>query len=192
MGSNRGDPRPDSEQKSGDDDRWSIRVELLSPTHVRTKFTCGHDSLDRFVREFAAQNARNGVSQTFVAVERGADRVLGYYSLAAGKVEATAIPERLRKRLPRYPIPVVLLGRLAVDSTRRGMGLGEYLLLDAMARSVRVANSIGVHALEVVAIDAAAAAFYRKYGFVDLTDAPEGRHLFLPIETIAKLKLPVP
>lgn len=170
-------------------DPWPYVVETLVPSHDRTTFSCGHESLDRFIREFASQNVRTGVSQTFVAVRAGETRVRGYYALSAGKVEATAIPEGQRKRLSRSPIPVVHLGRLAVDASARGHGLGEHLLLDAISRTVRVAKSIGVHALEVVAIDAAAIEFYRKYGFVELAEDAEGRRLYLPIETLKKLGL---
>ena len=94
------------------------------------------------------------------------------------------IPE---KRLPRYPIPVVHLGRLAVDMRYQGKGLGEFLLMDALRRTQLVSEQIGVYAVEVRAIDEAARQFYLKYGFTELKD--DKLHLYLPISVIRKLSL---
>jgi GNAT superfamily N-acetyltransferase len=92
------------------------------------------------------------------------------------------LPEDTSRKLPKHPVPVVLLARLAVDQCAQGKGLGEQLLLDAFQRSLDLSISLGVHAVEVVAINDAAAAFYSKYGFVPLLDEP--LHLYLPIATI--------
>jgi len=116
--------------------------------------------------------------------------VRGYYAIAAGSVTFEQFPSKQRKRLPKYPIPVALLGRLAVDSQFQGRGLGKLLLLDALAKILRTSDSIGIHAVEVKAIDEAAKQFYLKYGFVELTD--DQRHLYLPISTIRRLDLPEP
>lgn len=163
------------------------RIEELSADHDRSAFSCGHDSLDDFLKKFAGQNQKSGISKTYVAVRPEAQRVSGYYSLSAGAVHFKDIPEDLRKRLPKYPVPVAHLGRLAVDVTAQGQRLGELLLMDALTRIVRAANSIGIHAVEVVAIDESAKRFYIKYGFAALLDDPH--HLYLSIKTLRKARL---
>jgi GNAT superfamily N-acetyltransferase len=98
------------------------------------------------------------------------------------------LPRGEAKGLPRIDVPVVLLGRLAVDRSMHGQGLGTFLLLDALRRCQRLADEVGVRAVEVDALDATARAFYLKYGFIPLEDDPN--HLFLPMSTIRKLNLP--
>ena len=134
---------------------------------------------------YAGQNRKTGISRTYVAVRAGRSTVDGYYAVSAGAVAFQDIPEALRKRLPGYPVPVAHLGRLAVDASSQGQGLGELLLLDALARILRAADSIGIHAVEVVAIDDTAKRFYLKYGFTQLLDDPH--HLYLSIKTLKKL-----
>lgn len=164
---------------------WSI--EELGPAHDRAAFSCGHASLDEFLRIYAGQNQKTGVSRTFVAVRPGHKVVLGYYSLAAGSVNLGDLTDEQRKRLPRYPVPVATLGRLAVDTTVQGQGLGSELLVDALCRVNRADRSIGIHAVEVVAIDQSAKGFYLKYGFTELRDDPH--HLFISLKTVRKLGL---
>lgn len=117
-----------------------------------------------------------------MAVPPGESRVVGYYTLAAGAVVFEHLPTDASKKLPKHPVPVVLLARLAVDQSFQGKGLGERLLLDALQRSLDLSAGLGVHAVEVDALDDAAAAFYRKYGFTPLLDDP--LHLYLPIVTV--------
>jgi len=164
------------------------RVEDLNSGHDRAGFSCGQPSLDDFIKQYASQNQKSGVSRTIVALgATDTARVRGYYSLAAGSVAMEAIPAELRKRLPKYPVPVAHLGRLAADKSAQGQGLGSFLLIDALRRIERAANSIGVHAVEVVAIDDAAKNFYLKYGFVELAD--DRHHLYLPLSVVRKLGL---
>ncbi|MEO6363445.1 MAG: GNAT family N-acetyltransferase [Caldimonas sp.] len=165
--------------------RWAI--EELGSDHDRAAFSCGHESLDNFLKQFASQNQKTGVSRTFVALTPGERIVRGYYSLAAGSVRVTDLNEEQRKRLPRYPVPVAHLGRLAVDQSVQGQGLGSYLLIDALCRVDRADRELGIHAVEVVAIDAAALGFYLKYGFTRLRDDPQ--HLFMPLQTVRKFGL---
>ena len=117
----------------------------------------------------------------------GSHEVHGYYALSAGAVAFDHVPRDLRKRLPRYPVPVAHLGRLAVNRSAAGQGLGEHLLMDALARTLRAADEIGIHAVEVVAINDAARAYCLKYGFLALAD--DRHHLYLPIATVKKLDL---
>ena len=169
----------------GPSERWAI--ERLHANHDRAAFACGHASLDDYIRKFASQNDRTGISQTFVALHPDQRGICGYYSLAAGSIEIDDLTEAQRKRLPRYPIPVAHLGRLAVDVHWRGRGLGEHLLMDALERIVRVAGSIGIHAVEVIAIDERARTFYLKYGCTSLRDEPQ--HMYLPMKQVRKLGL---
>lgn len=167
------------------DYRWLI--EELAPRHDRSSFSCGHASLDDFLKQYASQNQKTGVSRTFVATRPGETQVFGYYTLAAGSVELDLLSDEQRKRLPRYPVPVAHLGRLAADRTSQGKGLGSFLLIDALARIALADRSLGIHAVEVVAIDANARLFYLKYGFTELKDDPH--HLFLSLAKVRKLGL---
>jgi len=167
------------------DTNWLI--EELTTDHDRSAFSCGQASLDEFISRCAHQNQKSGVSRTFVAHRPGGRVVRGYYSLAAGAVAFAGLPEEQRKRLRRYPVPVAHLGRLAVDQSAQGNGLGSFLLIDALRRIQTAADSIGIHAIEVIATDAAAKGFYLKYGFVALQDHPH--HLYISLKTVQKLGL---
>lgn len=164
------------------DDDWQIT--LLAKAHDRESFRSGVADLDEFLRTYARQNARRDLTQTFVAVRPTTSAVSGYYSVRMGDVGIELLPESERKSLPRYPLPVVHLARLAVDERERGKGLGELLLLDAFERAASLSKSIGAAAIEVVAKDATARAFYRKYGFSSLLDGE--LHMYISIRTVRK------
>jgi len=153
-------------------------IEPLDKSHQRENFDCGEISLNDFLRKYARQNAERGLGRTFVAVLPGEKRVLGYYTLSSGSIAFDAVPEKL----PRYPIPVAHLGRLAVDSSMRGQGLGELLLIDALERTVIISGEFGIYAVELFALTERAKQFYLKYGFVSLKD--DDKHLYLPVKTI--------
>ena len=162
-------------------------IEQLSGRHDRSQFDCGSQSLNEFLRRYAGQNQRLGIARTYVAVPPGSSRVEGYYSVSSGAVRFADLPDELARRLPRYPIPVAHLGRLAVDTTVQGRGLGRLLLMDALERILRAAQVIGIHAVEVRAKSEAARRFYQKYGFVALRD--DSLHLYLSASAIGKLGL---
>lgn len=169
-------------------DSHSWIIEKLDKWHDRAAFVCGVPELDEYLRRFAGQNERSGLSQHFVAVASAGDaRILGYYALSAGSVAFELVPEELKNRLPRYPIPVAHIGRLAVDRSMQGRGLGEELLIDALARIARVGDEVGIHAVEVVAINDSARRFYLKYGFTPLYD--DEQHLYLSMSVVRKLGL---
>ena len=163
---------------------WRI-VPLDSKAHDRAAFSCGAPELDRYIREHASQDVKRDVARVFVAVQTGAPSVCGYYSLSATSFQRDNLPADEARRLPRYPGPAALLGRLAVDNRTKGKGLGAFLLMDALNRLLLATQTLAVHALVVDAKDNAATAFYRKYGFIPFTG--EGRQLFLPMATIGKL-----
>jgi ribosomal protein S18 acetylase RimI-like enzyme len=160
-------------------------VQLLSQRHNRDSFDCGELALNEFRRRHARQNQARGVSRTFVAVREGEWDVVGFYSLAAGAVAFEALPDDLRRRLPRYPVPVAHLARLATCRSVRGQGLGEALLFDALVRTLRVADEIGVVAIDVWAKTDRARAYYERYGFQPVADSD--LHLYLPLETVRKV-----
>jgi GNAT superfamily N-acetyltransferase len=156
--------------------------EPLDRTHERSRFDSGRAPLDDFIRALVSQYEKRNLGRTYVAVRTGDKRVLGYYTLSSGSVSFQHIPEPSRKKLPRHPVPAALLARLAVDRSVQGQGLGAALLTDALARCLDLAGKVGIHAVEVDAIDEAARSFYEKYGFTPLLDNP--LHLFLPVATI--------
>ncbi|HZY86446.1 MAG TPA: GNAT family N-acetyltransferase [Gemmataceae bacterium] len=158
------------------------QIERLDKSHQRGEFCCGKAPLDDFLRSLVSQYEKRGLGRTYVAVKPGEKRAYGYYTLASGAVAFAALPTEVARKLPRHPVPVALLGRLAVDQAAQGQGLGAELLMDALHRCLGLSQSLGLFAVEVVAIDDEAKRFYEKYDFLPLLDAE--RHLYLPMKTI--------
>ena len=156
--------------------------------HDRSGFDCGVPLLNDWLATKAGQFDRKDLARTYVLVAPGEPSVKGYYSLSSHAVVFEALPKDQTKGLPQIDVPVVLLGRLAVDRSLQGQHLGEYLLIDALRRAEYLATKIGIRAIEVHAINDAAKGFYTKYGFFSLVDDPH--HLFLPMTVVRKLKLP--
>jgi GNAT superfamily N-acetyltransferase len=148
-----------------------FRTETLSPIHSVERFDCGEAALDDYLKKYALQNQAGGAARVYVVVLD--TQVIGYYSLSAGSIEATAASPRLVKGLARnQPIPIVLLGRLAVDRTQQGRGLGTLLLRDAVLRFLQAAEIIGARALLIHAKSEKLAQFYARYGFEPLPTNP--------------------
>jgi ribosomal protein S18 acetylase RimI-like enzyme len=158
------------------------RIERLGRSHERGSFSCGKPPLDEFLRALVSQYEKRRLGRTYVAVSGEETQVRGYYTLAAGSISFQNLPADAAKKLPRHPVPTALLARLAVDQSAQGQGLGEALLMDAFERCLNSAEELGIHAVEVDAIDEAAKAFYERYGFVSLLDDP--LHLYLPLATV--------
>ncbi len=149
-----------------------LNIQPLSGRHNRSQFQSGGVELDRWFHQTAQQHQKRGISKTFVAVDDAQPGcILGYYALTACEVLTHELPVELAKRLPRR-VPGIRLGRLAVAEANQGQGLGELLLMDAIRRSRMVLQHVGVHALFVDAKDTQAAAFYLRYGFLQLPDQP--------------------
>ena len=140
----------------------SSRPEPLSPHHLLDDFDSGEASLDEWLKRRARANELEGASRTFVTA--ASNRAVGYYSVAASAVLHRVAIGKLRRNMPD-PVPIVLLGRLAVDRHWQGQGIGADLLRDAVLRTVAAAQSIGIRGLIVHAISDAARAFYEHYGF---------------------------
>ena len=160
------------------------RIEQLEKSHQRAEFRSGRVPLDDFLRLLASQYVKRNLGRTYVAVRQDDKRVYGYYTLASGSVSVQELPDGAPRNLPRHPIPMILLARLAVDESVQGQGLGFALLVDALKRCLEMAAVLGVHAVEVDAIDQQAEMFYQKHGFISLRDNP--LHLYLPITAIQK------
>ena len=158
------------------------RPSPLTEAHALEGFDSGTPPLDTWLAHRALRNQHSGASRTFVtAPVDDRLRVVGFYSLAASSVKLEDAPGKVRRNMPE-PIPVILLGRLAVDTPRQGAGLGASLLQDAVRRVAGIADDVGVRALLVHAIDEPAATFYRRFAFIP---APmDDQTLFLPIQNI--------
>jgi GNAT superfamily N-acetyltransferase len=165
------------------DSTW--RIELLAQHHDRRSFASGQPALDEFLRHRAGQYGRRDVGRTYVLVAANDVQVVGYYTLAAGAMGFSTIPDEWAKRLPPHHIPTVHLGRLAVDKRFQGLGLGGDLLFHGLRTAVRVSEEIGVYAVDVFAVDENAKSFYRKFGFLQLRDDPF--HLFIPVKHVRQL-----
>lgn len=159
-------------------------VEKLGTDHDLTRFDCGKEPLNRFLRRFALINQRANSAQTYVVCCE-AKIVVGYHSLAVGAVEPAAAPVRVVKGLARQPVPVMLLARLAVDKSAQRAGLGKALLKDALLRTAQAADIAGIRALLVHAKDEEAKAWYEKFDFEPSPTDP--LHLFLLMKDLGNL-----
>ena len=150
-----------------------LRIAVLNDAHDRNGFTCGVESLDRYLRTQAGQDVRRKANAVFV-LSRDAEpaRVLGYYTLCAMAISQGEVPEAARKHVPRYPlVSSTLIGRLAVARDQQGQRLGSILLADALQRAFESASTVGSSMVIVDALDEAAAGFYAAHGFVRLPDS---------------------
>jgi predicted GNAT family N-acyltransferase len=165
-----------------------LRFEPLDKKkHNRAAFSCGQESLDRYLKEHATQEIKKRVAAVYVLTPDG-KTIAGYYTLSQYAIEAGELPPELVQQLhlPKYDkLPVTLLGRLARSKQFKGRGLGELLLMGAMKRALEHSRSIASVAVVVDAIDENARAFYRGYGFIDIPNRPN--RLFMPMKTVAQL-----
>lgn len=138
--------------------------EPLKPRHIVNDFSCGESTLDNWLKRKALTNQGTGASRTFVVSEAD-NRVLGYYALAAGSVVRADATGRIRRNMPD-PIPILVLGRLAVDRSVQGAKVGSSLLKDAVIRATLVSENIEARALLVHALDEKVKDFYLKHGFI--------------------------
>jgi GNAT superfamily N-acetyltransferase len=156
-------------------------IAALSRKTDRAAFSCGDESLDRYFHKQASQDMRRRVASCFVASQNG--ETVGFYTLSSSSVKAANLPATLSQKLPRYPrIPVVLLGRLAIDLRFQRQGYGGVLLVDAARRTLR--SEIAAFAMIVEAKNETAKKFYRKFGFIPFADREFS--LFLPLQTFEK------
>lgn len=165
--------------------RAPFQLAPLDAAHDRAAFNSDSEPLNRYLREQVTQDVRRRVAACFVALADG-QRIAGYYTLASTSLLLADLPASTCKKLPRYPtVPAVRMGRLAVDQSFKGQGLGGALLADALDRAAR--SEIAAYALMVDAKDEAAAAFYRHHAFIALPDSP--LTLFLPLATVQQSRI---
>lgn len=171
-----------------------IRVRRLRPDDDRSRFCCGQPDLDRFFLRYAGQNQfKHHVGVTWVAVEAVGDdaRILGFATVSASQIEGNDLPPSLRKRLPRYPLPILRLARLAVDESAQGRGVGLSLLRAVFVLARQMAGDVGCVGV-VVDAKAEAISFYERFGFEALEcviegvlgDRPLPTPMFLPLRLI--------
>jgi GNAT superfamily N-acetyltransferase len=163
---------------------FAYEIQPLNAQHNRSDFDCGIEALNRYLKQQASQDVRRRIAAVFVLIDQDVGRVAGYHTLAATAIRLTELPSEIAKKLPKYPlVPASLLGRLAVDQSYHRQGLGSFLLMDALWRSVK--SEIAAMAVVVDAKDDTARAFYEHHQFIPFPDQPQ--RLYLPMTTIAKL-----
>lgn len=157
-----------------------LRIVPLDEAHDRGSFSCGVESLDRYLKTQAGQDIRRKANAVFVLSEQSEPTLmLGYYTLCAMAISQGDVPKAARKHIPRYPlVSATLIGRLAISKDRQGQRLGAVLLADALQRAFESAGTVGSSMVVVDALDESAAGFYAAHGFVRL---PESLRLVLPM-----------
>lgn len=165
--------------------QWVIEP-FESSIHTRDAFYCGYDALDAYIRQYANQDIKKRVSLVFVACRAGERAVKGFYTLSAASFRKDDLPTAQARKLPHYPVPAAIIGRLAVDQSCQGQKLGEHLLMDCLDRILQASALIAVHAVIADAKDEKVKAFYEKYGFKAFVNQP--LRLFLLVETVKQLQ----
>ncbi|GIL02952.1 MAG: N-acetyltransferase GCN5 [Alphaproteobacteria bacterium] len=160
-----------------------LHIEKLERRHAVDSFDCGNQALNRFLARFALPSQQANASQTYVGLAD--DIVIGFYTLVVGEVRHDDAPERLTKGLARHPVPIMLLGRLAVSVDWQGRGVGAGLLRDAVLRTLQAADIAGIRALAVDAKDEATRAFYKRFDFAESPTDP--LHLFALIKDLRRI-----
>lgn len=155
---------------------------LLDRAHNKKLFDCGNESLNSFLQNYAMQNNKNNASRTYVSICHNNNMVAGYYTLTYGSVSHVQATEKVKKRMPNYPIPVMILARLAVSQQYQKLGLGKGLLKDALLRTLQASNIAGLKAVIAHAKDNKAKKFYLQYGFEE--SALDEYHLMLALQDI--------
>ena len=163
----------------------TFKKALLQKQHNRDLFDCGVSSLNHYIKKQAGQDVRKKLSVCFVFTEQ--NDVKGYYTLSGNSIPLEDVPEKYLHKIPKSytNVPVILLGRLAIDKSFHGKGFGEYLLIDALKECWTVAKEkIGAMAVIVDTVNENAEKFYQKYGFIKLEKSGK---MFIPMNTINKL-----
>ena len=155
-------------------------VRKLAGSDAVESFDCGHAALNQFLQRFALVNQKSNSAQTYVCCHGGV--VVGFYSLAVGSVDPATAAPRVIKGIPRHPVPVMILARLAVDVQHQGAGLGKALLKDALLRTAQAADIAGIRALLVHAKDETARQWYLNWEFEPSPSDPF--HLFLLVKDL--------
>lgn len=156
----------------------------LEKSHKKNEFDCGNRPLNDYLAKIAKQDVEKNVAVCYI-LEGEDKKVIGYFTLASGSIPKDEIPDDLSRKLPRYSdIPFAVIGRLAIDKTYQGKGLGGYLLMEAFTEILKVSEVLGIAGVFVDPIDNSAIKFYELYGFIKLNSSDR---MFLPMATIREL-----
>ncbi|MFZ1319811.1 MAG: GNAT family N-acetyltransferase [Candidatus Nitrotoga sp.] len=133
------------------------------------EFQCGSEPLNDYIRRYASQDVRRNIARVFIATPENDPRQLsGFFTLSAGSVSCSSLPASLARKLPRYPVPVALIGRLGVDKKFQGKGLGSILLADACQKVSQASTILAMAGIIIDAKDDDAISFYKHFGFIPL------------------------
>ncbi|HWE84630.1 MAG TPA: GNAT family N-acetyltransferase [Terracidiphilus sp.] len=160
----------------------NYRIEALCSRHDRAKFFCGVAELDAYIQTQAGQDLKRRLAAVNVLTADG-ETIAGYFTLSASSIHPTKIPQEFARKLPRSPLPVTLLGRMAVSEPLQGRGLGDFLLVSALKAALSACGEVASWAV-IVDAKAGARSFYLKRAFISMLDPPE--RLYLPMSVIAK------
>lgn len=165
----------------------AYQIKPLDGSIETASFQCGSEPLDNYIRRYASQDIRKNVARVFVATPiSDPQQLAGFFTLSAGSVNCSSLPESLARKLPRYPVPVALIGRLAVAIKFQGEGLGSILLADACQKVAQASAVLAVAGIIVDAKDERATAFYTHFGFIQLQGCA-GR-MMLPASALQAFK----
>jgi len=167
--------------------QMNSRIEVFDKKkHNRNNFDCGNEMLTSYLKRQANQDMKRKLSACFVITEKETKDIIGYYTLSNHSIPSNKFPENIQKKLPNsyQSIPSTLLGRLAIDNTQQGQGLGKILLIDALIRSYELSKKLGSFAVIVDPIDKNAEYFYAKYDFIKL---PSSEKMFIAMKTVKAL-----
>ena len=164
----------------------AVGIELLDGQPGRETFDCGAVELNEFLARQAGQQQRKGFGKTYVALSKPGAAIAGFVTVSAGQVATKELPPELK--LPRYPVPTLRIGRLAVDERFQGQGVGHDLLSFALRLALDFSSHVGLYAVVVDAKDGKAAGFYRRLGFRPTLDDP--LCLYLPLSVLKQVSVP--
>jgi GNAT superfamily N-acetyltransferase len=156
-----------------------IFFEKITRSHNRKEFDCGDQSLNTYLQRYARQNAQKNLGEAYVLTNKS-KTILGFYTISTASLDYDAYPQT--SGLPKYAIPSVLIGRLAVDQNHQGKGYGKLILSDALKRVAELSDEIGIYCITVEAKSENAKNFYKNFGFEELLD--EENHLYISIEKV--------
>ena len=165
-----------------------LKIEPLDRNiHDRAAFSCGEQRIDNFLKTNAAGQQDQGVTKAYVIVEPPEKRVLGFYAMNAHSIDATVIPEDLRKKLPKYPtFGAIYISMIGTHTDLQGRGMGSYLLADSLRRCIDVADKTGVLAVMLDALNDDAARLYRRIGFIDIPSEQHHRRMMISMQAVRK------
>lgn len=165
-------------------------VQLDTEKHERQTFDCGEDELNTFLKRYANQNAKTNISRTFVLPRRepnenGKHPILAFFSLTMGTIDRNDLAPKIVKRFPRYPIPVFIIGQLAVDKSKQGKGAGKITLFAAYMQIWNLYTTLGIGSFVVVdCLNDFAEEFYRRQAFLDMGTYNERKRMYIPITEV--------